>query len=122
WASARRTWRCVGSSTPPWPAIARLSRRCSRATTSRGPRLRRPLPRQDRGAHQVFVHRPRALAAFADRPDHQRLAAPGVAAREHVGLRSAVAEGVGAHAAARIELDAALFDEAALARAHEAHG
>ncbi len=43
------------------------------------------LPRQYRNPHQEFIHSFRALAAFADRPYHQRLAAPYVAGCEYLG-------------------------------------
>src|SRR5262245_24655165 len=46
-----------------------------------------PSPRQARFPHQELVHRVRALAAFADRPYHQRLTAPHVACREHLRIR-----------------------------------
>ena len=36
-------------------------------------------------SHQELIDRARALAAFADRPDHQRLAAAHVAAGEDLG-------------------------------------
>ena len=44
------------------------------------------LPRQHRRAHQRLVDGSRALAALADRPDDQRLAAAHVAAGEDLGL------------------------------------
>ena len=42
------------------------------------------LPRQRGRSHQELVDRVRALAAFADRPHHQRLAAAHVAGGEHL--------------------------------------
>ena len=47
----------------------------------------------------------RRLAALADRPHHQRLAAPHVAAGEHLRIGAAVGVGVGPDIAARIELE-----------------
>ncbi len=51
-------------------------------SSSSAPGLDR-LARQLRNAHQRFVHRPRALPAFADRPDDQALPPAHVAAGEH---------------------------------------
>src|SRR3546814_7936890 len=55
------------------------------------------LTRQLRNAHEVLIHRPGALAALADRPDHQRLAAAHVAATEDVGRGGGVVGDVGLH-------------------------
>ena len=46
--------------------------------------LTRRSPRQRRRSHQELVDGARSLAAFADRPDHQRLAAAHVAGGEHL--------------------------------------
>ena len=43
------------------------------------------LPRQVRRTHQELIHRPCALAAFANGPDHQGLAPAHVATGEDVG-------------------------------------
>ena len=51
------------------------------------------LPRQVGLAHQEAVDRARALAAFADRPHHERLAAAHVAGREHLGHVGRIAAG-----------------------------
>ena len=48
------------------------------------------LPRQVRRAHQELVDRVRGLAAFADRPHHQRLAAAHVAGGEDLRVRGLV--------------------------------
>ena len=47
----------------------------------------------------------RRLAAFADGPHHQRLAAPHVAGGEDLGSRGVIVELVGLDVAAGIELD-----------------
>ncbi|ABA48089.1 hypothetical protein BURPS1710b_3715 [Burkholderia pseudomallei 1710b] len=65
--------------------------------------------RQLRAAHQVRVDRARALAAFADRPDDERLAAAHVARGEHLVDRRvvrAIALGARARVAARVLRDA----------------
>ena len=54
------------------------------------------LPRQRGRSHQELVDRVRALAAFADRPHHQRLAAAHVAGREHLRVRAAIGVSVSA--------------------------
>src|SRR6185312_3605084 len=66
---------------------ARPSGRPPNAALRRG----RMLARQRRRSHQEFVNRMRALAAFADRPDDQRLAAPDVARRKHLRHRGEIA-------------------------------
>src|SRR5271165_5522781 len=81
-----------------------------------------PLPRQRRLAHEKLVHGVRALAAFADRPHHQRLAAAHIAAGEHLGQRARIGRYVGLDVAAWIELDAERFDHAFVHGMHEAHG
>ena len=57
-----------------------LIRHASHATVSRKAGEGEVSPRQNSRPHQRLVHRRRALAALADRPDDQRLAAPHVAA------------------------------------------
>ena len=52
--------------------------------------------RQRRRSHQELVDRMGALAALADRPHHQRLAAAHVAGREHLRQRGLVGDLVGA--------------------------
>src|SRR5688572_22995859 len=71
--------------------------RCTAAIGARGS------ARQAGCAHQELVDRAGALAALADRPDHQRLAAPHVAAREDLVRRSLVVLQVRRDVAARIE-------------------
>src|SRR5690606_28030710 len=83
----------------------------------RAPRLARQLAHP----HQCLVHRPRALAAFADGPDDQRLAAAHVAAREDLLLRRGIAKRVGFDVAAIGELDARLVEHPSLLRAEETH-
>src|SRR5271167_2200064 len=78
-------------------------------------------PRQAARTHQEFVDGAGALPAFANRPDHERLAAPHVAGGEQLGNRRAVVGRVGADIAARIELDTGLLDHAEPARPQEAH-
>src|SRR5439155_21051279 len=70
------------------------------------PRL--ALARQLRAAHEKFVDRTRALAAFADRPHDQRLAAPRIAGREYLWHRCLVALGVGGDITPGIVFDAEL--------------
>ena len=57
------------------------------------------------GAHQEGVDGAGALAAFADGPDHQRLAAAHVAAGEDLGRGGAVVDHIGLHIATRVEFD-----------------
>src|SRR5262249_48881942 len=78
--------------------------------------------RQPRRSHQKFVDRVRGLAAFADRPDHQRLAAADVAGGEHLVDRGAVIVGRGGDVAALVELEPEVFHQALVHRMHEAHG
>src|SRR5882724_224376 len=67
---------------------------------------RKRLLRQARRPHQERIDGPRAEAAFADRPDDERLSAAHVAGGEHFSQRGLVVGGVGAHIAARVEFDA----------------
>src|SRR5258708_37154749 len=60
-------------------------------------------PRQVGAAHEEFVDGARALAAFADGPHDQRLAAPDVAGGKHAGHRGRVIALRGLDVAARIE-------------------
>ena len=62
------------------------------------------------------------LAAFADRPHHQRLAATHITAGEHFFGRSLVGHHIGGHIAARIELDAQFVDNSLGHRCDKAHG
>ena len=64
----------------------------------------------------------RGLTALADRPHHQRLAAPHVAGGEDLRVRGLILVGVGLHVAARIELEPERLDHALVHRMHEAHG
>src|SRR5471030_3522429 len=77
--------------------------------------------RQRGAAHQSLVDRPRALPAFADRPDDERLTAAHVAGGEQLGNRGLVVLNVGGDVAARIERHARLLEQARLARPQEAH-
>ena len=63
-----------------------------------------------------------ALAALADRPHHQRLAAAHVAASEHLGERARIGRHVGLDVAARVALEAESSDHALVHGMHEAHG
>ena len=85
-----------GSSVPPAAAASKLRLLPVLALISLS-------ARQRRRSHQELVDRVRALAAFADRPDDQRLAAPHVAGGKHLVDRRAIVVGVGAHIAALIE-------------------
>src|SRR5450830_1198016 len=79
---------------------------------------------QDRLAHQEFVHGAGALAAFADGPDHQRLAAADVAGSKNarlVGVIAAVAVRAGAGVAAAVPVDTEGVQHLLHGR-HEAHG
>src|SRR6185369_9927302 len=60
-------------------------------------------------AHQVLVDAARALAPFPDRPHHQRLAAPGIAAGEDAGHAAHVVV-VRADVAALVGLDTEVLD------------
>src|SRR5258706_208085 len=65
------------------------------------------LPRQLGEPHEKLVDRARALPALADRPDHERLAAPRIAGGEHFRHRrdvSARAVGIGLRIAPRVLL------------------
>src|SRR5580704_5448601 len=65
----------------PHASRAWQARQWQGGTTSGAPdmiRLYGALARQLRRSHQEFVDSVRGLAAFADRPDHQRLAAPDI--------------------------------------------
>src|SRR5690349_10374365 len=78
-------------------------------------------PGQQARAHQEFVDGAGALAAFADRPNDKRLAAPRVAGCEDLRCRRPVIESTGADIAARIELDRRLGDHTRAAWAEETH-
>src|SRR5207245_8816055 len=52
--------------------------------------LKKKLPRQIRLPHQKLIDGPRAEAALADRPHHERLAAAHVAGGEHVRPRGVI--------------------------------
>src|SRR3712207_7027604 len=54
-------------------------------------------------SHQEGVHRPRCLAAFPDRPHHQRLTTSHVARGEDVGVARGIPASVGLHVAARVD-------------------
>src|SRR6202008_4752584 len=64
----------------------------------------------------------RALPAFADGPDDQRLAAAHVAAREDLGVAGLIPQGVREDVAALVQLEAEVLDHPLLHRAEEAHG
>src|SRR3569623_1254830 len=66
--------------------------------------------RQFRRTHQEFIDATGALAAFLDRPHHQRLAATHVAAGKDLALAGLVGGRRRLDDAARIKLDAGLFD------------
>src|SRR5580700_12131924 len=61
------------------------------------------LTRQQRRSHQKLVDRVRGLAAFADRPDDERLAATHVAGGKDLVERGAVVVGRGGDVAALVE-------------------
>ena len=63
----------------------------------------------------------RRLAALADRPHHQRLAAAHVAGGKDLVDRGAVIAGVGGDIAALVERQAEVLDHALVHRMHEAH-
>src|SRR5262249_59754802 len=65
-----------------------------RCGSPRGQGWLAPSPRQARFSHQELVHRVGALAAFADRPYHQRLAAPHVASPQPLRVRGLIARRV----------------------------
>src|ERR1700683_5334166 len=69
-----------------------------------------PLAGQRARSHQEFIDGAGALAAFADRPDHQRLASAHIARGEYFGLGSTIVHGVGFHIAAWVEGDPGLLD------------
>ena len=78
----------------PWQSVD-FTRACQTKTPARTSASSSAEPavsaRQQRRAHQELIHRARALAAFADRPDHQRLAATHVAGGEYLGDAGRVA-------------------------------
>src|SRR5437660_5798126 len=80
------------------------------------------LPRQRRRSCQEFIDCVRGLTALADRPHHQRLAAPHVAASEYFGMRASIDDDVGLDIATWIELETKRGDHAFVYRMHEAHG
>jgi hypothetical protein len=80
------------------------------------------LPRQIRRPHQEPVDRLRTQPAFADGPDHQRLAAAHVAGGEDVGARGLVVDHVGADVAALVEVDAEHLEQALVHEMDKAHG
>src|SRR5690348_15851515 len=90
WSSCSRTGNCRCSTCTCYGCREPTAiRRCGRESTSwPGEWRREPLAprllREVAAAHQVFVDGARALAAFADRPHHQRLAAAHVSGSEHL--------------------------------------
>src|SRR5262249_53610205 len=79
------------------------------------------LPRQRGRAHQELVDRVCGLAAFADRPHHQRLAASHVAAGEHFRVRAAIGDRIGLDVAAQVKLELEVGDHTLVHRVHETH-
>src|SRR5439155_8824170 len=67
---------------------------------------RRVSPRQVRRSHQKLIDGAGAEAPLPDRPDDERLAAAHVAGGKHFWQRGLIICGVGAHIAARVEVDA----------------
>jgi hypothetical protein len=85
--------------------------------------LRAPAsPWQRRLAHEKLIHGVRALAAFADRPYHERLTPAHVAGGDHLGVGALVGEHVGLDVAALVELEAERLDHAFVHGMHEPHG
>src|SRR5688572_33045582 len=82
--------------------------------------------RQGALAHEELVDRLRGLAAFADRPDDERLSTPDVAGREHLwAAGNAIVALVGVDAGkppARNDGQRQLVDHVVLDRSREAHG
>ena len=61
---------------------------------------------QQRMTHQIGIDGLRALAAFANCPDHQRLAAAHITGGEYIVDGSLIIIGIGFDVAARVEFDA----------------
>ena len=72
--------------------------------------------------HQVLVDGVGGLAAFADRPDDQRLATAHVAGREDLVDRRAIVLHVRCHVLAAVEIDAEIGDHPFVDGVDEAHG
>src|SRR5690606_18850749 len=109
WESAirRRSWRCSTAPSTRW----RISARDDGAGSAR----------QLAYAHQRRIFGARALAAFANRPDDQRLSAAHVAAGENLVLGSGVAQRIGVDVSAVGETYAGLVEHSGLLRAEETH-
>src|SRR5215831_20049858 len=86
----------------------------AQARPGRAPASR--LTRQTCLPHQKFIDCVRALTAFANRPHHQRLAAPHVTGCEDLRARRLVGVGISLDVAALIELDAEVLDHALVHR------
>src|SRR5580704_4740161 len=84
-------------------------------------RERDALPRQNCRPHQKSIDGVRGLAALADRPDDEGLAAPHVAAGKDLWNRRFVAHLIGLDVSAR-ERDAEIFQKPLMLRRNEAHG
>ena len=61
------------------------------------------------------------LAAFADRPHHERLAAAHVAGCKHLRVGALISQDVGLDVAALVELEPERLDHAFVHGMHEAH-
>src|SRR5512145_977581 len=108
WRLGCRTW---------WAVITLASTGSPRS-------LRWRLPREVGKANKVLVDRACALAAFADRPDDERLPAAYVACRKDLGHGGRVSAGAvsrGLRVAARVALYAEFFQKR-LERRNESHG
>src|SRR5687767_12186786 len=79
------------------------------------------LARQLRTTHQEFIHRPRALPTFADRPHHERLTPAHVAGGEDLRERSAIVLGIRGDVASRIAADRKLLEEPGMHGPEKAH-
>ena len=110
----------VGAGRPRQPTLSDSVRRAAARCAASALRCSR-LSAAARRAHQELVDRVRGLAAFADRPDHQRLAAAHVAGGEDLVERGLVVVGVGLDVAARVEREPERLDHALVHRMHEAH-
>src|ERR1700712_2071435 len=76
---------------------------------SAGPGYAWPLSWQRAVAHQRDVHRPSTLAAFADRPHHQGLAAAHIAGGKQPLPGGLILDGIGQDIAALVQFDAGLI-------------
>src|ERR1700722_6662999 len=88
---------------------------------ARGSRIFRQLPRQDRRPHQSLVDRRCALAAFADRPNDQRLAAPHIATGEDLRAGGGIPVCVGVDVPSLVQGHTELRQHAFLDWRNEAH-